>query len=268
MKIYEIKAKRIIQPTKIPGADWVINHYSGCNHGCVYCYARFICRWRKKREKWGEFVDVKINAPELVARESRNKKGRVILCSVSDPYQPIERKYRLTRKVLQNLNSELAVSILTKSSLIIDDIDVFRRFKKIELGLTITTLNEKVRQAFEPFSSSASQRLQALRELKKAGFYTYAFVGPILPYLTELEEIFREVGPYVDILMFEDLNMSPARADIMKVVADHFPHLVERYRSLSVEFWERKVEEIEELSVKYHQKVKIYFKHTGTLRFS
>ena len=191
----------------------------------------------------------------------------MILCTVSDPYQPIERKYNLTRKVLENLNPNLEVSILTKSDLIIRDIDVFRRFKKIELGLTITTLNENARKLFEPFSSSSSQRLQALRKLKEAGFYTYAFVGPILPYLTNLQDIFRKVGPYTNVLMFEDLNMSPAKTDIMKAIRQRFPLLEEKYKTLSKEFWKEKEGEIRKLSRIYHQPVEIYFKHTGTLRF-
>ena len=99
VKIYEVRAKSIIRKTKIPGADWGINYYRGCTHGCIYCYLKFLCRWRKQKEKWGEFVDVKINAPELVARESKDKKGAVILCTGGDAYQPIDRKYQLTRTV-------------------------------------------------------------------------------------------------------------------------------------------------------------------------
>jgi len=112
-----------------------------------------------------------------------------------------------------------------------------------------------------------SGRLQALRKLKEAGFYTYAFVGPILPYLTNLQDIFRKVGPYTNVLMFEDLNMSPAKADIMKAIRQRFPLLEEKYKTLSKEFWKEKEGEIRKLSRIYHQPVEIYFKHTGTLRF-
>ena len=154
-KIYEIKARSVIHKTKIPGADWGINYCRGCTHKCIYCYLKFLCRWRKQKEKWGEFVDVKINAPELVARESKDKKGTAILCTGGDAYQPIDKKYQLTGKVLQNLNPNLKLSILTKSDLITRDIDLFKRFKNIELGLTITTLNENIRRVFEPFSPTS-----------------------------------------------------------------------------------------------------------------
>lgn len=266
-KIYEIKAKTVLHKTKVPGADWAINHYSGCMHACIYCYARFICQWREQKEKWGEFVDVKINAPELIAKESRNKRGSIILCTAADPYQPIERKYRLTRRVLQNLNPALKLLILTKSDLILRDIDGFRRFENCELGLTITTLDESVKGVFEPKSPSSRARLEALKELKREGFYTYCFVGPILPYLTNLEEIFGDVSPFVDLFMFEDLNVSAAKSEIFKTIRDNFPELEEKYKNLSKRFWLDKEKEIKELSKKYGKPVKIYFKHTGSLRF-
>jgi len=267
VKIYEIKAKSVLHKTKIPGADWAINHYSGCSHNCIYCYARFVCKWRKQKEKWGTFVDVKVNAPELISKESKDKKGTVILCTSADPYQPIERKYQLTRKVLQNLNPNMTLCILTKSDLILRDIDIFRRFKNCELGLTITTLDENIKKVFEPFSSSSHARLEALKKLKQEGFYTYAFIGPILPYLTNLEEIFREVSPFVDLFMFEDLDMSSAKKEIFEAIKKNFPNLEVKYKTLSKEFWLEKEKEIKELGRKFNKPIKIYFKHTGSLKF-
>lgn len=267
IKIYETKAKSILHRTKIPGADWAINHYSGCIHGCVYCYARFICRWRKQNEKWGEFVDVKINAPELVSKEGKGKTGTVILCTSADPYQPIEKRYQLTRKVLENLNKNLKLSILTKSDLILKDIDIFKQFKDCELGLTITALNEDVKRVFEPFSPSSRARLEALKRLRQEGFYTYAFIGPILPYLTNLQRIFKEVSPLVDLLMFEDLNLNPAKKEILAAVRRNFPQLEVQYNNLSKEFWIEKEKEIRELGRKFNKPVKIYFKHTDSLKF-
>jgi len=267
VKIHEIKAKSIMHKTKIPGADWAINHYSGCMHNCIYCYARFICKWRKQKEKWGEFIDVKINAPELVAKESENKKGKVLLCTSADPYQPIEKKYQLTKRVLQNLNKNLKLCILTKSDLILRDISIFKCFKNCELGLTITTLNEDIRKIFEPFSSSSFARLEALKKLKQEGFYTYVFVGPILPYLTNIEEIFRKVSPFVDLLMFEDLNLNSCRKEVFEIIKKNFPKLEEKYRNLSKEFWIEKEKEIKALSKKFNKPIRIYFKHTGSLKF-
>jgi len=268
VKAYELKAKSILYRTKIPDADWAANYYSGCGHGCVYCYARFISRYRKKKEKWGKFVDVKINAPELLAKESKGKKGSIILCTCADPYQPLERKYQLTRKVLRALDPNLKLIILTKSDLITRDVDLFRRFKSCELGLTITTLDEKIRRVFEPFASSSQARVNALKKLKQEGFYTYCFIGPILPYLTDLEEVIRAVAPYADMLMFEDLDMAPAKKEIMSAIRKNFPELEEKYKRLSKSFWLDREKEIKKLAKKYRKPFRIYFKHTGSLKFN
>lgn len=230
-------------------------------------YLKFLCRWRKQKEKWGEFVDVKINAPELVAEESKDKKGTAILCTGGDPYQPLDKKYQLTRKVLQNLNQKLKLLILTKSDLITRDMDLFKRFKNIELGLTITALDENIKRVFEPFSPSSLARLEALRKLKQEGFYTYVFVGPIFPYLTDLEEIFREVSSFVDLFMFEDLDLNPCRKEVFETIKKNFPELEDKYKKLSKEFWFEKEKEIKKLGEKYNKPVRIYFKHTGSLKF-
>jgi len=267
LKIYEVKARSVIHKTRIPGADWGINYYRGCTHRCVYCYLRFLCRWRKQKEKWGEFVDVKVNAPELVAKESKGKKGAAILCTGGDPYQPVDNKYQLTRKVLQSLDPNLKLSILTKSDLITRDIDLFKRFKNIELGLTITTLDEDIKKVFELASPSSHARLEALKRLKQEGFYTYVFVGPIFPYLTDLEDVFKEVSPFVDLLMFEDLNLNPCRKEVFEAIKENFPRLEDKYKNLSKEFWVEKEERIKRLSRKYNKPVRIFFKHTGSLKF-
>ncbi|RLJ01580.1 MAG: radical SAM protein, partial [Candidatus Aenigmatarchaeota archaeon] len=155
----------------------------------------------------------------------------------------------------------------TKSDLITRDIDLFKRFKNIELGLTITTLNENIKKVFEPFSPSSDARLEALKKLKQEGFYTYVFVGPILPYLTNLEQIFKEISPFVDHLSFEDLNLNPCRKEVFEAIKKNFPELENKYKKLSEEFWFEKEKEIRNLGEKYDKPVKIYFKHTGSLKF-
>jgi len=247
IRVYERKAKTVMHRTRLPEADWGINYYHGCTHGCIYCYLRFLCRWRRG-EAWGEFVDVKVNAPELVFRESWKKRGTAILCTGGDPYQPVEGKYQLTREVLKNLNKNLKLCVLTKSDMITRDIDLFKEFRECELGLTITTMDMGVKKVFEPFSSPPHKRVDALKWLKEEGFHTYVFIGPILPYLTDLEEILREVSPFVDVFMFEDLNLGPCRREVLSAIKKHFPELDEKYRSLSKDFWLRKEKEIKMLS--------------------
>ncbi len=97
-KIIKVQAKSIFSKTKIPGCDFVLNPYVGCEHACKYCYAKFMCRW-KNHGRWGDWVEVKENAPELV--RGKYVDGAVYMASVSDAYQPIEKKLMITRKVLK-----------------------------------------------------------------------------------------------------------------------------------------------------------------------
>ena len=104
MEIKEIKVKSIIVKSGLPGADFVINPYVGCVHACRYCYARFMKRFTGHLEPWGDFVDVKINGPDLIpSRLDKYKDKSVIIGSVTDAYQPIENRYKLTRKILEKL---------------------------------------------------------------------------------------------------------------------------------------------------------------------
>jgi DNA repair photolyase len=183
MVVREIFAKGILTKTGIPGFDYCINPYVGCAHGCRYCCASFMKRFTGHLEPWGDFVDVKVNAPPLLRRQlKRAKKGRVILGSVTDPYQPHEKTYRLTRGCLESLlEHQFQVNLLTRSPLCLRDIDLFKQFKKIGVGLSITTHDEKIRKIFEPHSPSIASRIEALKSLHDQKIPTYAFVGPMLP---------------------------------------------------------------------------------------
>jgi DNA repair photolyase len=134
-------------------------------------------------EPWGEFIDAKVNAPYLLRKQlKREKQGVVALSTVTDPYQPIEKKYQLTRKCLEALlDAQLSVNLLTRSPLCLRDIDLFKQFKSIEVGLSITTHDEGIKKIFEPRSPSVSSRVEALRALRQEKIRTYAFIGPMLP---------------------------------------------------------------------------------------
>ena len=104
VNIQEKSAKNVLTKSGLPGVDYVINPYVGCLHGCQYCYADFMRKYTKHTEPWGKFSDIKINAPQALAKELHKiKGGTVMLSSVTDPYNPLERKYTLTRKILKVL---------------------------------------------------------------------------------------------------------------------------------------------------------------------
>ncbi len=181
MIVKEIHVKTILSKSKV--SDYTINPYFGCAYGCTYCYARFMKRFTGHREKWGEFVDVKINAASLLQREIKKKSvGRVWISGVCDPYQQLEKKYELTRGCLAILSRHgWPVMIQTKSPLVLRDIDIIRKFKEIEVGFTISTADENIRKIFEPNTPQISERIKALEKLHFLGIKTFAMIAPLLP---------------------------------------------------------------------------------------
>ena len=209
MIIKEVLAKSIMTKTGIPDSDYVINPYVGCSHGCKYCYADFIVRkFKKISHPWGEFVQVKINAPEILKKEIKHKKkGIVLFSSICDPYQPVEAKYKLTRQCLEILlEHQFPVSILTKSKFALRDIDLFKEFEDSKVGLSITTDDDEIRKIFEPRSPSIEERIKALDELHRQGIYTYVFIGPILP--QNPERLASLLKDKVDCVLIDKMNYS------------------------------------------------------------
>ena len=181
MKIREIKAKSILSKSQV--YDYALNPYVGCQHGCIYCYAKFMKRFTGHRERWGEFVDVKINAPELLAQEVKRKKvGRVWISGVCDPYQPLEKKYMITKRCLDILaENGWPFTVQTKSSLVLRDIETLKKANNTEVGFTITTADERIRRIFEPGASPLRKRIEALANLRSEGIRTFVMLAPILP---------------------------------------------------------------------------------------
>jgi DNA repair photolyase len=181
MIVREIFAKNILSKSQI--YDYALNAYVGCSHRCAYCYARFMKRFTGHREPWGDFVDVKINAAELLEREVRRKKqGRVWISGVCDAYQPLERKYRLTGQCVKILaENGWPFTIQTKSPLVVRDIEILKKAVDCEVGFTITTADEKVRRIFEPNAPSIAARVEALATLHGTGIRTFVMVAPLLP---------------------------------------------------------------------------------------
>lgn len=196
--IKEIKIKTALSPSHLPGLDYALNPYRGCGHACVYCYAPSVIHWDKG--KWGELVEVKVNLPRILSKELRTRKRGVVgLGTVTDPYQTAENKYEITRRCLELLlRHDFPVCIQTKSSLVLRDADLLKKFSNIEVGITLTSLDDSVREKLEIGASSVDERLRALNELGKNGINTWVFLGPVMPYITDVEalvEAIAEVKP-------------------------------------------------------------------------
>jgi DNA repair photolyase len=189
MYIKEIYSKSILSLSKV--YPYVINPYVGCQHNCSYCYARFMKKYTGHKEPWGQFVDIKVNASELLLTEVKKKKmGTVWISGVCDPYQPLEKKYQLTRSCLEILTQhKWPIVIQTRSPLVLRDLDLFKPAKDIEVGLSVTTADDRIRFLFEPNAPPIPERIRALDELHRAGVRTYAMVAPMLPGAENLGEL-------------------------------------------------------------------------------
>ena len=203
MIVKEVYAKSILSKSKV--SDYTINPYVGCEHGCTYCYARFMKRWTGHKEEWGRFVDVKINAIGLLQREIRKKRvGKVWISGVCDPYQPLEKKHELTRNILEVLlKNDWPVTIQTKSPLVLRDTELLRKFGDVEVGLTITTADENVRRIFEPNASPVRERVEAVEELHSVGVKTFVMIAPVLP---KAEGLVEQLRGKVDYVLIDRMN--------------------------------------------------------------
>jgi len=267
MKIEFREAKSIIIKSNIPSIDYVINPYIGCQHGCIYCYAEFMIRFTNhKGDKWGEFLDIKtFNLNQIKPQKYDGK--RILLSSVTDPYLPLERKYQNTRRILESLiGTSAEISVLTKSQLVIRDIDLFKKFKNIEVGISISTLNENFARIIERAASKPTERLEAIKKISEAGIKTYTFISPFFPEITNYKAIIEETIDYTDSYMFENLNFRPHNVPrIMRIIKEHYPNLLSKYKEIQKDrsYWDIIEEEIKNYCEKKKLNYSIEFHHGG-----
>ena len=151
-------------------SDYSLNCYTGCTHACVYCYARFMQRFHPHDEPWGAFVDVKVNAVEVLKRQLRRAEpGTVFVSSACDGWQPVEAEWRLTRRCCELLLERgFQVHVLTKSALVLRDLDIFAG-RPARIGITLTTLDERLRELWEPGAASVEERLAVIEAAQRCG---------------------------------------------------------------------------------------------------
>jgi DNA repair photolyase len=171
---------------------YTANMYKGCTHGCAYCYAPSLTH---DERKWGRYVDAKVNAPEILERELRGlRKDQVFLSSASDPYQPVEAKYGITRRCLQVLlRNGFPVSILTRSPLVLRDLELIKKFDWVKVGMSITTV--PVRE-FEPGVPPLQRRIATLKKLAAEGIPTWVSLAPVIPgiMMVDLDGLFEDLN--------------------------------------------------------------------------
>lgn len=238
--IKEVAVKEIITKTKTPIGGYVANPYTGCLHGCKYCYASFMKRFTGHKEPWGSFSDVKYWEP--IKNRSKYFNELITIGTVTDGYNPLEEKYLRTRTLLKELiGSGCKISILTKSSLVLRDIDLLRQFKDVTISFSINTLDEEFKNDMDN-ASSISSRLQAMETLYNEGFKVVCFISPIFPLITNVIKIIERVKNIVDFIWLENLNLrGDFKSTILDYIVDKYPEYLstynEIYKNNNLSYW-------------------------------
>ncbi|MBD2691469.1 SPL family radical SAM protein [Anabaena catenula] len=227
--IYFQNAKSLLTKATgfIAAYDFTLNPYRGCQYGCSYCYAAAFSPNTKMRQDWGKWVIYKENAAEILGKElekwykkNPNQPPIIYMSSVTDPYQPLESKYKLTRSLLEvMLDYRPTLVIQTRSPIITRDIDYLQRFQRLRINMSIPTGSESVRKDFEPRSPSIKARLNALAKIKKNIDNSKGFIPkisititPLLPTLANDEFAFIEKLAIADRVVIQDFHVNNNRS--------------------------------------------------------
>jgi len=258
LRVSMVKCRYALVSSRLPDLDYALNPYVGCEHGCIYCYGRSMLKSRVEALAWGKFVKVKRNIYRVLAKEIGSSKfsGIVGVSTVTDPYQPLESRYMLTRRCLEILSRarKLHVSIQTKSDLILRDLDLLKP-GMFDVGITITTMDEDIAKLIEPKAPPPSRRVYALEEVSNLGVETWIFLGPIIPYVNDSYDSIelvvdnaRRIGCEV---IYDKLNLRRWVLDSMRGRLEGYKdYPIDRLTSLTrkdSEWWievKRRIEEI------------------------
>lgn len=220
------------------GTNYNMNIYKGCCHGCIYCDSRSECYGIDNFD----IVRAKENSLEMIRRElkSKRKKGVIGTGAMSDPYNPFEKKFSLTRNALESIdNSGFGVAIATKSDLITRDIDILKRIKEhspVLCKITITTADDELCKIIEPNVVVTSKRFEAIKKLSDEGIYTGILLMPILPFINDTEEniisivrLAKENGARFIYPAFGVTLKSNQRDYFVKMLDKYFPEVKDKY---------------------------------------
>lgn len=253
--IKKISVQEVITKSNLPAADYCVNPYVGCTHGCKYCYASFMKRFTNHPEPWGTFLDVKF-WPEI-KNAQKYAGAELFFGSVTDPYNPQEEVYRRTRALLEQLKgADIKLSIQTKSDLVLRDLDLIHSFPKARVGFSINTLDEVFRSEMD-HAVSIERRLAAMKKVHDSGVYTACFISPIFPGITDVKAIIERVKNDCNFIWLENLNLRGAYKAVIwdyiaKKYADLLPLYDEIYNKKENSYWEKLDKEIGQYALANH----------------
>lgn len=236
-----VEVRSIMSKSNLPVCEYSVNPYTGCTHGCKYCYASFMKRFTGHTEDWGTFLDVKI-WPEI-KNPGKYAGKELFIGSVTDPYLPQEETFQRTRSLLMQLKGSGAkLSIATKSDLILRDLDLIKTFPDARVSWSINTLDETFRQDMDA-AVSIERRLSAMETFHRAGIRTTCFISPIFPGITDVEAIIQRAREHCNLIWLENLNLRGSyKPAIMNYIKEKYPRLFPLYQEIYTKgnrsYWE------------------------------
>ncbi len=210
-----VRCRSALSASKLPGLDWALNPYRGCSHGCLYCYVQDVTGFALDRP-WGSAVEAKVNiARQLKGELAKGVEGVVGVGTVTDPYQPAERELEITRGCLALLRRYgTRISVLTKSPLVLRDLDLLAGWEGAEVGISIGCPDDAAASWLEPGAPAPSERFRALAGLTEAGVDTYLMAAPIVPSVSGSDGVLKDLvekahTAKVGRIMWDGLNPKP-----------------------------------------------------------
>lgn len=267
----EVKIKRILNPTSIDLGEYVINPFMGCEFSCLYCYVRSNRVISRKNKPWGEYVDIRINAPELLEKEIASKKPKVVLLgSTTECFQPVERKYRLTGKILEILNKhKVYYVILTRSPYILDYLALLKSGFCSKVYFTVNKFSPEFKHRLEPKSPAFDLRDNTVNVLLDKGIPVVAYFSPLLPWISDIKDLFLRFEK-IDAVEFECLNFNLKNInDIIDNIARVSPSLKAKYQKMLTDkqfynlTWKKIEEDIKSEAVLAKKKYNIFIHSFG-----
>jgi DNA repair photolyase len=245
--VREINAKSVINRVHGMPFDWSINPYRGCRHACVYCYARPTHEFigLDSGAEFQEVIFAKVNAPTVVRQELARPSWRrelVVVGTATDPYQQAESRYKITRGILEAFRDwSSPVSIVTKSPMILRDLDLLRAINQVAevtVCMTVTTMDERIWRLVEPTTSKPKKRMETIAKLRESGIHAGVLMSPILPGITDdlehMEAVCAASAKHgASFLSSSVLRLGPGISDYyLPFVEREFPHLKFLYREM------------------------------------
>lgn len=269
--ITEVRTKKILNPTSIDLGEYVINPFMGCGFSCLFCYVRSNRVVSRKGKPWGSYIDVRVNAPELLEKELANEKPKtVLLGSTTECFQPIEKKYGLMRQILETLHRHgVSYYILSRSPHIVEYIPLLRQGFCRNIYFSVNRYGDEFKGRLEPQSPSFESRDGAVNRMLDDGVPVVPYFSPVLPWISDIRDVFgrypkaREIG-------FECLNCTLGNFDrIVEAVAAVKPSLKAKYRRMLrdkeyyVSVWETLEQKVKHQAEAAHKEYEIYVHSWG-----